>query len=97
MESSAALAAAGTGLGGPAIDVEMHPGAGIGDEAAQEQGRGDRAGEAAGRRIVHIGDFRVHHCIVGRPERHLPERVVAQGAGLHERAGKGIVGAVKRG
>src|SRR3954464_2336120 len=36
----------------PAVDIDMQPALGIGDEALQEQRAGDRAGKAAGRRIV---------------------------------------------
>src|SRR6184192_3489642 len=36
----------------PAVDIDMQPAFCIGDEALQEQRAGDRAGKAAGRRVV---------------------------------------------
>src|SRR6186713_1841688 len=44
---------------GPAVDIDMQPAFGIGDEALQEQRAGDRAGEAAGRRVVDVGCLRI--------------------------------------
>src|SRR6476620_9505023 len=43
----------------PAVDIDMKPAPGIGDEALQKQRAGDRAGKAAGRRIVDVGDLRI--------------------------------------
>src|SRR5260370_11419361 len=36
----------------PAVDIDMQPARGVGDETLQEQGADDRAGKAAGWRIV---------------------------------------------
>src|SRR5512144_2945066 len=41
----------------PAIDIDMQPAPGIGDKTLQEQRAGDRAGKAAGGRVVDIGDL----------------------------------------
>src|SRR5436190_11922829 len=61
---------------GPGIDVEMQPALGAFDEALQEQCAGDRAGKAARGRVVEVGDLRIKPGIVGRPQRHAPQRVV---------------------
>src|SRR5882724_9042175 len=68
-------------FGRPAVDIEMHPGLGILDEPLQEHRRRNRPREDAGARIVHVGDLGIHHAVVGHPERHLPEWVVAGEAG----------------
>src|SRR5450755_4212318 len=52
----------------PGIDVEMQPAFGAFDEALQEQRAGDRAGKAAGGRVVEVGDLRIQPGIVGRPQ-----------------------------
>src|SRR5882724_9389842 len=64
-------------FGRPAVNIEMHPGMGILDEPLQEHRRRDRPREGTGGRIIHVGDLGIHHAVVGRPERHLPEWVVA--------------------
>src|SRR4029077_17014757 len=51
----------------PAIDIDMQPAFRGLDETLQEQRAGDRTGEAAGRRVVDIGDFRIQPGIVRRP------------------------------
>ena len=51
-----AFAAAGLGAVAPGGDVEMHPGLGLGDEAVEEQRRGDRARIAVVGIVVEIGD-----------------------------------------
>src|ERR1044071_1078181 len=43
----------------PAVDVDVKPVFGIGDETLQEQGAADRAGKAAGRCVVDVGDLRI--------------------------------------
>src|SRR5215216_2579825 len=48
----AALGTRGFGRRRPSIDIDMQPALGVGDEALQEQRAGDRAGKAAGRRVV---------------------------------------------
>src|ERR1700747_784218 len=65
------------GLGGlvPGVDVEMQPCCGGGDEAAREEGRGDRAAEIAGGDVVEVGDLRVEQRLVGPPQRHAPDRI----------------------
>src|SRR6266700_2548236 len=47
----AALGPPGFRRGHPGIDIEMQPASGALDKALQEQRAGDRAGEAAGRRV----------------------------------------------
>ena len=49
----------------PRVDVKMRPGFGVGDEALQEQRRGDRAGERAAGGIGEIGDLAGDHLVVG--------------------------------
>src|SRR5688572_3395053 len=68
----------------PSIDVEVNPSPGVADKALQEQGRRDRAGKPTGARIVHRGDLGRDHRIVRRPERHLPERIIAREPSLHQ-------------
>src|SRR5690349_17277515 len=53
----AALGAGGFCRGRPAVDIDMQPAFGVGDEALQEQRTDDRAGKAAGRRVVDVGSF----------------------------------------
>src|SRR5688572_21555072 len=72
------------GFRGPTVDVEVRPSLGLLDEALEEQRSRDRAGESAGTGIVHSGDLRRDHRVVGSPERHVPERVVGHRTGRHE-------------
>src|SRR5262249_25695982 len=51
----------------PAMDVDMQPALGGLDEALQEQGAGDRAGKAAGRRIIEVRDLGVEPGIISGP------------------------------
>src|SRR5215207_4162406 len=51
----------------PAVDVDMQPAFGALDKALQEQRAGDRAGKAAGRRVVDVGDFRIEPGIISGP------------------------------
>src|ERR1700687_3330595 len=60
----------------PAVDIDMQPAFRVLDEALQEQGAGDGAGEGARRRVVEVGDFRIEPGIVGRPQRQSPQRIV---------------------
>src|ERR1700710_297264 len=60
----------------PAVDIDMQPALGGFDEALQEQRANDRAGKAAGRRVVDIGDLGIEPAIVGRPQRHSPQWIV---------------------
>src|SRR4051812_3066392 len=53
----AALGARGLCGRGPAVDVDMQPAGRRFDETLQEQRANDRAGKAAGRRVVDIGGF----------------------------------------
>src|SRR5258708_16392881 len=59
----------------PRIDVAMQPSLGGGHEAAQEQRRRDRAGEAPARDIVDVGDLGIKQLIVGAPQRQPPQRI----------------------
>src|SRR5512144_296604 len=72
----ATLGPRGFGRRRPRIDVEMQPASGAFDEALQEQRAGDRAGKAARGRVVEVGDLRIEPGIVGRPQRHAPQRIV---------------------
>src|SRR5579859_5732897 len=60
----------------PSIDIDMEPAFGRFDKALEKQRAGDRAGKAAGRRIVDVGDFRGEPAIVGWPKRQSPQRIV---------------------
>src|SRR6185437_292613 len=60
----------------PAIDIDVQPAFGGLDKALQEQRADDRAGKAAGRRVVDIGHLGIEPAIVGRPQRHSPQRIV---------------------
>src|SRR5262245_27934691 len=41
----------------PAVDIDMQPAFGVGDETLQEQRAGDRAGKGTAWRVVDIGDL----------------------------------------
>src|SRR6185437_13139105 len=62
-----AFGTSGLGRRRPAIDVDMQPALGGFHEALQEQCAGDRAGEAAGRSVVDIGNLGVEPGIVSGP------------------------------
>src|ERR1700730_13509284 len=65
----------------PGVDVDVQPALRRLDEAPQKQRRGDRAGKAAGRYVVEIGDFGIEHRLIGPPQRQAPQRIVlARGA-----------------
>src|SRR3984885_8539534 len=68
----AALGAPRFGGRRPSVDIDMQPTLGRFDEALEKQRAGDRAGEAAGRRIVDVGDFRIEPTIVRWPQRQSP-------------------------
>src|SRR5437016_4467527 len=72
----AALGAAGLCRRRPAIEIDMQPAFRGLDKALQEQCADDRAGKRAGWRVGDVGDFRVEPGIVGRPQRHAPQRIV---------------------
>src|SRR5437899_11746360 len=72
----AAFGAAGLCRWRPAIDVDMQPALCGFDKALQEQCAGYRAGKGARWRVGDVGDFRVQPCIVSRPQRHAPQRIV---------------------
>src|SRR5690606_28766338 len=83
----AADGAAGPGLGAPAIDIEMDPGARLADEPAQEQGRRDRTRERSIRNMVHIGNLAFEPGIVGLPERQPPQGIGGGGGGFGQSGG----------
>src|SRR5437588_5218738 len=91
----AAFGAGGFGGWRPAIDIDMQPAFRIGHEALQEQRAGDRAGEAAGRRVVDIGDLRIQPGIVSRPKRQSPQRIVLLLGVSRDVAGQGLIIGVK--
>src|SRR3979490_2957329 len=43
----------------PAVNIDMQPALGVGDEPLQEQRADDRAGKAARRRVVDVGYLRI--------------------------------------
>src|SRR4029079_7536257 len=65
---------------GGAGNVEMRPGRSFLDEALQELRGGDRAAPLAAR-VLHVGDFRVDHLVVFRPERQAPPFLACGGDG----------------
>ena len=65
-------------------DVEMRPGR-VADEALEELRRGDRAAVAAAG-VLHVGELGIDQLVVGRPERHAPDRLAGRGAGRVRRA-----------
>ncbi|KAH2812613.1 hypothetical protein KXV85_005077, partial [Aspergillus fumigatus] len=72
----AAFGAAGFCRRRPAVDIDMQPACRGLHEALQEQRAGERAGKAAGRRIGDVGDLGIQPCIVSRPQRHAPQRIM---------------------
>src|SRR5665213_1384799 len=72
----AALGPGGPGRWRPAVDIDMQPAFRRLDEALQEQRANDRAGKAAGRRVVDVGDLGVEPAIVSRPQWLSPQRIV---------------------
>src|SRR6201996_4424745 len=65
----AAFGPPGFGRRCPAVNIDMQPAFGGLDKALQKQRAGDRAGEAARRRVVDVRDFRIEPGIVSRPQR----------------------------
>src|SRR3990172_12155641 len=57
---------------GGAGDVEMRPGSPLLDEALEELRGGDRPAPLPSR-VLHVGDLRVDHLVVFRPERQPPQ------------------------
>src|ERR1700733_7510773 len=70
--ASPALGAPRFGGRRPSVDIDMQPTLSCFDEALEKQRAGDRAGEAAGRRIVDVGDFRIDPAIVRGAQRQSP-------------------------
>src|SRR5215468_6187041 len=75
----------------PRIDIEMEPCLGVLDKALQEQGAGDRAGEAIARRVVDVGNLRIEPRIVGWPQRQPPQRIALGSGTARDVGGKLLV------
>src|SRR5215831_13109081 len=72
----AAFGAAWPRLRCPGEDVKMQPALGVLDKALQEQRAGDRTRKAARQRVGQIRDLGLQPGVVGRPQRHVPQRIV---------------------
>ena len=66
------------------------------NELLQEQRANDRAGKAAGRHIVDVGDLGIQHRFVWPPERHAPQRIVLGPRRARQLGGERIVVGIER-